>query len=92
MAARTARWRALSLRILAASVGGYVVCYTWICALIAVLPMDGVDATILATGLAFMLFTAIVLRAFAIGSVVRLWLEIVVATLVPAAVATVALV
>ena len=84
-AAKTA-WRAVLPRVLAASIGAYAVCYAWIGALVLVLPMDRVDANILATNAAFLLFVGIILRSFAIPSIKRLWLEIAGATLLPAAI------
>lgn len=82
-AAKTA-WRAVLPRVLAASIGAYAVCYAWISALVLSLPMDKVDANILATNAAFLLFVGIIVRSFAIRSVTRLWLEIAGATALPA--------
>ncbi|KFG88918.1 putative iron uptake protein [Sphingobium herbicidovorans NBRC 16415] len=76
-------WRAVLPRVLAASVGAYAVCYAWIGALVLILPMDRVDANILATNAAFLLFVGIILRSFAIRGVRRLWLEIAGGTALP---------
>ncbi|WP_375198115.1 hypothetical protein, partial [Sphingobium sp.] len=55
----------------------------WICAAVRLLPMDAVDANILATCLAFILFVAVILRAFAVRSVTRIWSELLVGTALP---------
>ncbi|AOR79905.1 hypothetical protein [Novosphingobium resinovorum] len=80
---REPNWRAIAARVLAATVGAYALCYAWIGAAVRVLPMDGVDANILATCLAFMVFVAVILRAFAVRSVTRIWCELLLGTALP---------
>lgn len=75
-----ASWRDIVPRVVAASIGAYVLCYTWTGALLCLLPMKRVDATIIATGIAFLLFVCLILRAFAARSIVRLWAELVIGT------------
>ncbi|ATI80478.1 iron transporter [Sphingobium yanoikuyae] len=76
-------WRTIAPRVLASTVGAYGLCYAWICAAVRLLPMDAVDANILATCLAFILFVAVILRAFAVRSVTRIWGELLVGTALP---------
>lgn len=89
MAAMSTEWRGLTARILAASVGAYGFCYAWIAALAMLLPritkIDSVDATIIATSVAFLAFVVIILRGFSIRSPLRLWIEITVGTVLPVA-------
>lgn len=87
MARRKVTRLSVASRVMAASLGGYAVCYAWISALVLLVPMDRVDAVILFTCLAFILFVAIILRAFAIASPRRLWIEILVGAALPAAIA-----
>ncbi|WP_395336312.1 hypothetical protein WBP06_19420 [Novosphingobium sp. BL-8H] len=47
------------------------------------LPMDAVDANILATCFAFVLFVVVILRAFALRSALRVWLELLAGTALP---------
>jgi hypothetical protein len=79
------RW-GIASRTMAASIGGYGVCYAWVAALALTLPMDRIDATILATCLAFILYVAIILRVFAIRSEKRMWAELLATGLVPMAI------
>ncbi|MFT3964289.1 MAG: hypothetical protein QM690_00215 [Sphingobium sp.] len=82
MAVRKVNWREVLSRVMAASIGAYVLCYAWTGALICLLPMEKVDATIVSTGIAFLLFVFLILRAFAVRSLVRLWSELLVGTVV----------
>ena len=84
MAAGKVSWRDVAPRVAAASIGAYALCYAWTAALIGLLPMERVDATIVATSFAFLLFVFLILRAFAIRDVKRLWGEMLVGTAVPA--------
>lgn len=83
MAARKVDWREIVVRVLMASVGGYALSYVWAALLIKGLPMDGVDATILATDLAFLLFVGVILRAFAVRSMARLGRELAIGLAIP---------
>lgn len=83
MARQEPGWRTVTARVLAASVGAYALCYAWIAAAVRLLPMEAVDANILATCLAFVLFVAVILRAFALRSARRVWLELLVGTALP---------
>lgn len=83
MAARKVGWREILFRVLAASLGSYALCYAWAAVLIRLLPMDGVDATILATGLAFLLFVFLILHCFAVRSVRRLRREMLIGIAIP---------
>lgn len=91
MAAKRIGLGHITARVLAASVGAYGLCYVWIVALVLLLPrvtaLDGVDATIVSTCGSFVVFVVIILRAFAVRAISRLWLEIAVAA-VPAAAVT----
>jgi hypothetical protein len=84
MAAQRIGWGNLLARILAATVGAYALCYAWVAALVLLLPrttrIDGIDATIFSTSGAFLLFVAIILRAFSIRSIARGWAELALAT------------
>jgi len=79
MAVTKIGWVTLFIRIALASVGAYGLCYAWIAALVLLLPrltpLDGVDAAIVSTCGAFILFAAIIVRAFAIRRVARLAVE-----------------
>lgn len=86
-ARREPGWREIVPRLLAASIGAYALCYAWIGAAVRLLPMvipiDGVDANILATCLAFILFVVAALRAFALRSTLRVWVELLTGTALP---------
>lgn len=79
------RW-GIASRSIAASIGGYGICYAWVAALVIMLPMDPIDATILATCLAFILYVAIILRVFAIHSERRMWTELMATGIAPMAI------
>jgi|GEM_PF-1333963 hypothetical protein len=83
MARQEPGWRTVTARVLAASAGAYALCYAWIGAAVRLLPMEAVDATILATCLAFVLFVVVILRAFALRSARRVWLELLAGTVLP---------
>jgi hypothetical protein len=68
-------------RVLAAGPGGYAVSYAWAGAMAVIVPIDPVDAVITATCTAFLVFIGVVIRAFSVASVQRLFGEIVGATL-----------
>lgn len=79
--------REIVARLLAASIGAYALCHAWISAAVRLLPtvapIDGVDANILATCLAFILFVVAALRAFALRSALQVWAELFAGTALP---------
>ncbi|MFC4256480.1 hypothetical protein ACFOWT_13740 [Croceibacterium xixiisoli] len=77
----------LPLRVAAAILGGYAVVYAWIYALVLILPMDPIEATILTTCAGFIVYVLIALRAFAVTSLRRVWGEIILATGLPVVIA-----
>ncbi|CAD5106409.1 DUF3649 domain-containing protein [Zestomonas carbonaria] len=65
-------WSVLS-RTLAALLGGYLFTYAFTAALARLLPLDKVDAMVVATLLSFVLYTLVILWAFACRSAWRVW-------------------
>lgn len=60
-------------RIVAAVLGGYAFTYAFTAALARLLPLDPVDALIVATVLSFAVYTGAILWAFACRSARRAW-------------------
>ena len=77
---------AVSIRVLLASAGWYITVSTWTAALAVTLPLGGADSVILATMLAFLLFTFGVLLSFKVQRISRLLWAMLVANIVPLAV------
>lgn len=68
-------------RLLAALLGGYALTYAATAALAKALPVEPVDAVIIASLPAFALYTAVIIWAFAARSAIRLWASLGIATL-----------
>jgi len=65
-------WPTLS-RITAALLGGYVFTYAFTAALARLLPVDNVDAVVIASLLSFVVYTLAILWVFACNSLQRVW-------------------
>ncbi|RMQ43427.1 hypothetical protein ALQ04_02064 [Pseudomonas cichorii] len=72
MKTRSLAWSTVS-RIVAALPGGYLFTYAFTAALARLLPLDEVDALIIATLLSFAVYTLVILWAFTGRSAWRVW-------------------
>jgi hypothetical protein len=74
-AGTTQAWPICS-RVLAGLLGGYVFTYALTAALAQLLPLDRVDALLIASLLSFTVYTLALLWAFAVRSVWRAWVVV----------------
>ena len=72
MKSKSPAWPTLS-RIVAALIGGYLLTYAFTAALARLLPMDKVDALVVATLPSFLVYTLVILWAFACRNAWRAW-------------------
>jgi len=72
MKKRSAAWPIIS-RITAALLGGYLFTYAFTAALARLLPLDRINALIMATLLSFLVYTLTILWAFACRSQFKVW-------------------
>lgn len=72
MKTKSATWPTIS-RITAALLGGYLFTYAFTAALARLLPLDKVDALVIASLLSFVIYTLAILWAFACRSARRAW-------------------
>jgi hypothetical protein len=76
MKTRSGVWPTIS-RITAALLGGYLFTYAFTAALARLLPLDKVDALVIASLLSFVVYTLAILWAFGCQSLRRVWTGIV---------------
>ncbi|ETK17607.1 putative iron uptake protein [Pseudomonas sp. FH4] len=72
MKSKPPAWPTLS-RIVAALIGGYLFTYAFTAALARLLPMDKVDALVVATLPSFLIYTLVILWAFGCRNAWRAW-------------------